>query len=146
MIKEADETYFEEIANLEARCFVNPWAADDIGSLSNNFTHILCEFGDDGLIKGYIFYITLFENAEIFRLCVDPEARRQGIGEALLRQCIKDATERGCEDMFLDVRTKNEGAIALYRKAGFSMIAERAGYYENGDNAFIFIKDLRGGA
>jgi ribosomal-protein-alanine N-acetyltransferase len=60
---------------------------------------------------------------------VVPEARRQGLGRALLRQFIDDARALNAEQLFLEVRVGNVGAIALYEREAFICVARRVAYY-----------------
>lgn len=50
---------------------------------------------------------------------VDQEARRQGIGQALTRACIKKAEELGLEEVNLTSRPTRIAANALYQAMGF---------------------------
>jgi GNAT superfamily N-acetyltransferase len=53
-------------------------------------------------------------------LFVREDARRAGVGEALLALAIERATERGAKRMELDTNEHNEAALALYERHGFS--------------------------
>ncbi len=50
---------------------------------------------------------------------VVPEARRSGVGEALMRGLIDHARGAGVRTLFLEVLETNAGARALYEKLGF---------------------------
>jgi ribosomal protein S18 acetylase RimI-like enzyme len=52
-------------------------------------------------------------------LYVEPEARRSGLGAALVKAAIESARARGCRRIELDVNESNEAALALYRRLGF---------------------------
>lgn len=52
-------------------------------------------------------------------LWVDPDARRDGYGSALVEAAIARARERGARWIELDTHEHNEPAIALYRRHGF---------------------------
>jgi len=52
---------------------------------------------------------------------VREDARRRGIGAALVRAVIERARERGARRVELDTREDNAAAIALYESYGFSM-------------------------
>ncbi|WP_114451478.1 ribosomal protein S18-alanine N-acetyltransferase [Halopolyspora algeriensis] len=67
--------------------------------------------------------------AEIHTIAVDPEYRRQGIGRALLRGLLSKADEWRART-FLEVRTDNDAAIALYREHGFEIVGLRKRYYQ----------------
>ncbi len=64
---------------------------------------------------------------EILNLAVAPEARRAGVGQALLRHVLKGTPG----SWFLEVRESNAGAIRLYETTGFRRFGERSGYYAN---------------
>jgi ribosomal protein S18 acetylase RimI-like enzyme len=57
--------------------------------------------------------------ATIRMLGVSPEARGQGIGEALVRKCIERAREAGNRRVRLDTRTSMKSAQRLYERLGF---------------------------
>jgi ribosomal protein S18 acetylase RimI-like enzyme len=60
--------------------------------------------------------------AEIKRLFVRPQARKTGIGKALVAAMLKTAKERGYSEIKLDTLPEMEGAIALYKSFGFAPI------------------------
>lgn len=55
-----------------------------------------------------------------------PEYRRQGLGFRLLATANDAATEAGCEESSLEVFEQNEGAVRLYERHGYRIIARRA--------------------
>lgn len=57
--------------------------------------------------------------AEITELYVRPEARRQGVGTALVEAAMAYARERGCADLHLLVDPGNTAALAFYGALGF---------------------------
>jgi ribosomal-protein-alanine N-acetyltransferase len=71
---------------------------------------------------------------EIHTIGVDPAFHRQGIGQRLLDALLEFA---GGGVVFLEVRTDNDAAIALYRAAGFDVVGRRKRYYRmSGADAF----------
>ena len=56
-------------------------------------------------------------------VCVDEKYRQQGIATKLLNYFIK-SHENGKYIFYLDVDTKNESAIKIYKKLGFSITGE----------------------
>lgn len=84
------------------------------------------------------------DEAEILTLAVAPSARRHGLGAALLRAAMREASARGASTMFLEVSADNEAAEALYAAAGFRPVGRRSRYYPDGDDAMVLraaIKD-----
>jgi ribosomal protein S18 acetylase RimI-like enzyme len=57
--------------------------------------------------------------ASIRMLGVAPDARGQGVGEALVRECIDRARQSGRRRIRLDTRTTMTGAQRLYERLGF---------------------------
>ncbi len=55
----------------------------------------------------------------IHDLAVLPDFRNRGIGRALLDKVEREARERGCCRVTLEVHDSNSGAKKLYRDAGF---------------------------
>ena len=67
--------------------------------------------------------------AELETLAVDPAARRQGIGAALLQAVLDWATSEGARRVSLEVRASNAAALGLYERFGFRMEGRRRSYY-----------------
>jgi [ribosomal protein S18]-alanine N-acetyltransferase len=67
--------------------------------------------------------------ADVEGLFVQPEYRRQGIGNSLLGACKAWAAEAGASTVRLEVRASNTAAHALYRRHGFSPAGVRRAYY-----------------
>jgi ribosomal protein S18 acetylase RimI-like enzyme len=53
-------------------------------------------------------------------LFVSDQARGEGLGAALVEATLERAAARGCRRVELDVNEANAGALALYRRFGFS--------------------------
>jgi len=58
--------------------------------------------------------------AELEDLFVYSGARRQGIGFDLVGSVIERAAQRGCRVIGLNTNERNEAALSLYRRLGFS--------------------------
>jgi GNAT superfamily N-acetyltransferase len=67
----------------------------------------------------------------VARLLVSPEARREGIGRALLRTAEADAVDRGLCAV-LDVATQFEAAHRLYEACGWSRVGAVTAHFEDG--------------
>ena len=57
----------------------------------------------------------------IYAVAVDPSARHQGVGTALVRRLEQELKARGCLKINLQVRTRNVGVIAFYETLGFAV-------------------------
>ena len=67
---------------------------------------------------------------DIQTIAVAPQARRRGLGRALMLALIGEARNRGAREVFLEVRADNPGAQTLYRALGFEEIGVRPKYYQ----------------
>jgi len=88
--------------------------------------------GPDGELLGWSGILVIAEAAEIMTVGVVPSARRVGTGRRMLDVLLAEAVTRGVTEVFLEVRTDNEAARAMYRDAGFDEIGIRRGYYAGG--------------
>ena len=61
--------------------------------------------------------------AEMKHLYVRPEARRAGLGEALVKARIRDAREMGIKELVADTFAANHEQPALYDKMGFARVS-----------------------
>lgn len=77
--------------------------------------------------------LRLAPEAELLTLAVTPAMRRRGLARTLLAQLLAWARRGGAQCVFLEVRSRDAGAQALYQRFGFSPIARRRGYYSDDD-------------
>ncbi|GGS23493.1 ribosomal-protein-alanine acetyltransferase [Actinokineospora fastidiosa] len=78
--------------------------------------------------------------ASVHTLGVDPDWQRRGIGRLLLRELLAEADRVGAT-VFLEVRTDNEPAIALYAAHGFTRVGLRKRYYQpSGADAYTMMR------
>ena len=80
-------------------------------------------------IAGYIVARETAGELHINNVAVRAEYRRRGIGAALLNRILHEARRRKANAAFLEVRSANFAAQALYEKSGFKAIARRTDYY-----------------
>jgi ribosomal protein S18 acetylase RimI-like enzyme len=82
---------------------------------------------DEGRIVGAAFGKPAVERgvAHLEFVYVEPEARRGGIGRALMRAFMEAASAAGAEHVTLDVDTSNDVARAVWQRLGFAEYARR---------------------
>jgi ribosomal-protein-alanine N-acetyltransferase len=78
--------------------------------------------------------------AELLRLAVAPEERRDGHGRRLLRLSQARLALAGVEVLHLEVRVSNRAARALYESEGWVYQGERKGYYRDGESAALYTR------
>jgi len=124
-LREGDLAY---IAALEAQIHAAPWT---IGNFRDALAagYAACVGECEGRILAYGVLTLAPGEAQLLNLSVVPDARRHGLGRALLRRFVDDARRLGAEHIFLEVRVSNAAAIELYEAEGFARVARRDGYY-----------------
>jgi ribosomal-protein-alanine N-acetyltransferase len=83
------------------------------------------------------------KKGHVVSVAVMPEARRRGIGEALVNSAMQGMRGYGARQCYLEVRVTNQEAIALYKKLGFEVTRTIHGYYADGEDAFVMGKSLQ---
>jgi len=141
-IRSMTEADLDAILAIERVSFPKPWKREfflqEIHShLSFPFVAVL-----DGAIVGYVCLMSLFEEAQIMNIAVDPLQRGRGVARMLLEQAIITAREKGAQLLVLEVRVSNSSAIRLYERFGFVPFSVRKGYYENKEDALLMEKPL----
>jgi ribosomal-protein-alanine N-acetyltransferase len=128
------------LAALEAVSFPDPWAEDSIAAeVEGPGTLVLAAV--DALAAppiAYAAYRALGGEAELLRLAVAPAARRRGAARALLATGRRHLAGFGCQTCFLEVRSDNSAAIALYESEGFHPVGRRADYYGPRTDAIVY--------
>lgn len=133
-----------EISKLEALCFTtDAWSYQMVADafLSERFIGYVL-VNDSGEVAAYCGMNVVLEEADILLIATRPEERRKGYAEKLLRRLVSAARKKEVTRMFLEVRTDNESAKALYEKLGFKRIAIRQKYYGDAD-AFIMERKIK---
>src|SRR5215218_3850675 len=82
-------------------------------------------------IAGYIVARESAGELHINNVAVRDQYRRRGVGSALLGHIVEAAKRLKVQVAFLEVRSSNRAAQALYEKHGFKAIARRADYYSD---------------
>ena len=82
-------------------------------------------------IAGYIVARESAGELHINNVAVRDQYRRRGIGSALLSRIMETAKRLKVQVAFLEVRSGNHAAQALYEKTGFKAIAQRKDYYSD---------------
>jgi len=133
----------------------DPWTArmfaEEVGQPPQNRLYLIAEAAGSPpaaggrVMAGYagLMFVPGGTQADVLTIAVAQEYWGRGIGSALLGALIDAAFERGCAEVFLEVREDNPRARGLYLRRGFEEIGVRRGYYQpSGVNAIVMRKDL----
>lgn len=137
-----NDSHVEAVAQLEQRCFNDPWSVNSIKSELNNPLSLWLVAVEDGFLAGYVGSQSVMGWSDMMNLAVAPEYRRQGVGERLVNALIERLRENQISCLTLEVRVSNLTAIALYDKLGFQQVGRRPNYYRNPkEDALILRKE-----
>jgi ribosomal-protein-alanine N-acetyltransferase len=138
------EADLPRIHRIEVASYEYPWSLGNFAdSLHAGYSMWVREA--DGEIIGYYVMMTAAGEVHLLNLTIAPMWRRRGLGRDLLQHCLARACDHHADSVFLEVRTSNATAIALYHGSGFVDLAVRRGYYparEGREDALIMKKDL----
>ncbi len=138
----------DRIVDIERDGFLHPWSRELIErELGHSWSRILlaCELapaGDERVV-GYIVFWIVHDEVHVLNVATALEARRRGIGRALMDAAEEEGRARGARLATLEVRRSNAGAIALYRAIGYRQVGIRPNYYaEENEDAIVMVKTL----
>ncbi|MEO7150045.1 MAG: GNAT family N-acetyltransferase [Rhodanobacteraceae bacterium] len=99
---------------------------------------------DTDAVRGcaLLFFRRDSRQARLYSIAIAHPARGRGLGAALLQAAEREARARDCDTLRLEVRTDNAPAIRLYERHGYLRGARESGFYENGADAWRYVKTL----
>jgi len=140
--------HIRSIMPLEERAHRKPWSAgvfrDELEQADRGRRHYVLarHLGD---VAGYAGLMFSGDEAHVTNVVVDETHRRRGIARLLLCDLVREALDRGCVALTLEVRASNAAAQALYREFGFAPAGVRQRYYENTEDALVmWAHDIQG--
>ena len=136
-LRPATQDDIPALLEIERQSFSEPtWQAADFAKYSCLVAEI------DGCVAGFLVVRETFSarpsaraEREILNVAVAERFRRLGIAAALLNRELHSGAL-----YFLEVRESNSAAQALYRKLGFTAIAQRKEYYHNPPETAIVMR------
>jgi len=93
-------------------------------------------------ILGFIVAETRRKNGHIITIDVIAEARRAGVGSALLRAAEDQLLRAGAVAVALETPVNNAAAIHFYKQKGYFVEKTVAGYYSGQMDALVMTKEL----
>jgi len=109
------------------------WASRTADTISLPLTGFVWE--DGGRIVGNVSLIPYNRrNKRVFliaNVATHPEYRRRGIGRLLTDAAMKQARNKHADEIWLQVREDNPGAITLYEELGFRELFRRTTYHSS---------------
>lgn len=136
----------DQIASLEVEIFgANAWShaavLAECSAAAGSSRHFIVATRD-GLVAGYAVMMCAGDTADILRIAVRREHRRERRASALLAALVDIARLHGCRRIVLEVGADNSAALRFYAAWGFADIHRRRGYYAGGVDALVLNKPL----
>jgi len=78
----------------------------------------------------------------ILTINVPSASRRFGVGSKLLATAEERLRAAACRSLELETAVDNAGALAFYKRHGYSVVKTIPRYYTNGVDAFVLEKEL----
>ena len=135
----------DAILTLENELYHKPWQKKDYEyELNDNpFAYYLKLVNKDNQeIMGFIGFWIKFEQAEITKVSIAKKYQGYKLSKLLMADAENRIRIAECENITLEVRVSNVVAINLYKSCGFNIVATRKKYYENGEDAYLMLKEL----
>ena len=133
--------HLPEVMKIEKASFTDNWPISSFRDLMiqsrTNWAAV-----SNGLVAGYLITQWVLDEIHILNLAVAAQFRRKGIAAYMLQFLIASGRKKGSHDLYLEVRTSNEPAKALYERFGFSPLSVRKSYYADGEDAMVLHKRI----
>ena len=98
---------------------------------------------EDHQLLGFAAFSLVDSEANLDALSVHEAFRCEGVGGGLLEYAFGNLQAQGAQRIFLEVRSQNAPALALYHKLGFTPLGVRKGFYTKpADDAICMEKEL----
>lgn len=142
-LEELKEEYIFEVAQLEKRCFSDPWSQKLFESELKNERSRFTVLKDGEKIIGYGCFWKIFDEGHIMNIAIAPEYRGKHLSDIIMKDIVEYSKKSGIVFLTLEVRSGNETAKNLYKKYGFKEAGVRKGYYsDNGEDAIIMWAEI----
>jgi ribosomal protein S18 acetylase RimI-like enzyme len=148
-IRQFQKTDFETLWQIDQACFDEQMAYSrpELAFYMRRpgaFTLVAEGEGDvtAGPILGFIVAEARGRKGHIITIDVIREARRLGLGSALLGAAENQLREAGAEAVMLETAVNNEPAIRFYKEQGYFVERTVPGYYSGHLDALQMAKDL----
>ena len=140
----------DRIVEIEKDGFKHPWSRDLVErELDHSWSEVLLAAEVDApdapgeRVLGYIVFWLVHDEVHVLNVATALEARRRGVGRALMEAAEESGRARGARLSTLEVRRSNAPAIALYRAIGYRQVGVRPNYYtEEHEDAIVMVKTL----
>jgi ribosomal-protein-alanine N-acetyltransferase len=129
------------VCRLERASQPDPWTLQHFADELDNPVASVDLYWRQGSLAGFLCTWLVAGELQIQNLAIQPALRRKGIAVRLLEHVIARSRGAGLTSIWLEVRTGNAPAIALYKRLGFSACGRRTAYYPDGEDALLMKRE-----
>ncbi len=141
-ITKMSREHLPEVAAIEEMSFSVPWSAESLELMLTDRASALVALDGERVI-GYVGMMCVLDEGQIINVAVHPDARRRGVGRALMQAAETYAKERGIVFLSLEVRESNIAARSMYSSLGWAEQGIRKGFYSHPvENACVMTKSI----
>ncbi|MBR9858590.1 MAG: ribosomal protein S18-alanine N-acetyltransferase [Gammaproteobacteria bacterium] len=80
-------------------------------------------------LLGYFIADRILDESTLMNICVSPAWQGQGLGRQLMAHYLRLCEQQGLTQLWLEVRSSNTSAQALYQSCGYAECGRRRHYY-----------------
>lgn len=151
VIREFNKNDIDEVMRINQSCLPENYPSSFFLGLHSHAPNAFLVAIVDEKIIGYIMCriergISSFrkvfpvKKGHIVSIAVLHDSRHKGIGSELINKGMEGMTSYGASEFFLEVRKSNSAAVFMYEKLGFEVGRVLKGYYRDGEDAYLMIK------
>ncbi|WP_436936081.1 ribosomal protein S18-alanine N-acetyltransferase [Halovenus marina] len=142
-IRQAERADLLAVHRIERAVFPQPWP---FGAFERYLGEPGFLVAEGSSLLGYVVADTVTAHGRalghVKDLAVHPDCRREGIASHLLTRAFSVLDGQGARSVKLEVRETNDQAQHLYREHGFSYRRTVPEYYDDDEDALIFVRSL----
>ena len=137
VIRRMEEGDVSQIAEIELES-PSAWSVDQIKSELFIPAGITLVVAKNNSCIGWCCGRITGDEAELFKIAVSSEFKRQGLASELFMKFQTVLKERAVRKLFLEVRAENNEALSFYHHHGMKSVGKRINYYrEPTDDAVV---------
>jgi [ribosomal protein S18]-alanine N-acetyltransferase len=131
-----DERELAEALDIDRASGLHLWSESDLRKCVDDPKWLLLGARPEAApqLAGFALALLLPPEAELLKIAVLKQFRRQGVAKALMEGVLARARAAGCLSCTLETRSGNRAALELYAGFGFQKILARRNYYRNPDD------------
>lgn len=134
----------DSIILLEQELYLKPWQKKDfLYELEENPFAYYFKMVDNQKIIGYMGFWITFDIAQITKISICKAYQGKKLSYILMQDLEKRVRLAHCKSLSLEVRVSNQVAIHVYQKCGFKIETLRKDYYDNHEDAYLMVKELK---